>query len=120
MERSGRVCAASQRSRRIDSPAERGPPGAKAFPPMSDLLEVKPAPGRLIGTVQVPGSKSITNRALMLAAMADGVSTLNNALFSDDTRYMSKALRALGIGVEEEPKEERFRVTGTGGRIPES
>ncbi|WP_437593303.1 3-phosphoshikimate 1-carboxyvinyltransferase [Sorangium sp. So ce1000] len=50
---------------------------------------------------RVPGSKSITNRALVLAALADGESTLEGVLHSDDTRHMRSALEALGIGIED-------------------
>jgi 3-phosphoshikimate 1-carboxyvinyltransferase len=52
-------------------------------------------------TWRVPGSKSITNRALVLAALADGESTLEGVLHSDDTRHMRSALSALGIGIED-------------------
>ncbi|KYF92285.1 3-phosphoshikimate 1-carboxyvinyltransferase [Sorangium cellulosum] len=50
---------------------------------------------------RVPGSKSITNRALVLAALADGESTLEGVLHSDDTRHMRSALEALGIGIQD-------------------
>ncbi|GAB4529511.1 MAG: 3-phosphoshikimate 1-carboxyvinyltransferase [Anaerolineales bacterium] len=66
----------------------------------------------------LPGSKSITNRALVLAALADGVTTLEGALFSDDTRYMTEALRALGFQVQADPAARRITVHGLGGRIP--
>jgi len=68
--------------------------------------------------VQVPGSKSITNRALLIAALAHGESTLEGALFSDDTHYMAEAWRQVGIGVSEDPAAARFHVQGHGGRIP--
>lgn len=67
----------------------------------------------LRGRVAPPGSKSITNRALLLAALAGGTSRLTGALKSDDTRYMAAALRAMGVGVEE-PGETGFVVTGSG------
>jgi 3-phosphoshikimate 1-carboxyvinyltransferase len=67
-------------------------------------------------TVSVPGSKSITNRALLLAGLADGRSGLRNALFSDDTRYMAEALRALGAGVQTDRASARIVVDGCGGR----
>ena len=51
-------------------------------------------------TVRVPGSKSITNRALLLAALADGPSTLRGALAADDTRAFAAGLRALGFAVD--------------------
>lgn len=71
-------------------------------------------PGRpLSGRVSPPGSKSITNRALLLAGLARGTSRLTGALKSDDTRYMADALRAMGVTVEE-PDATTFVVTGTG------
>ena len=62
-----------------------------------------PAPtasGPVTATVPVPGSKSITNRALVLAALADGPATITNTLISRDTNLMLDALRTLGVGVE--------------------
>jgi 3-phosphoshikimate 1-carboxyvinyltransferase len=76
-------------------------------------LEVVP-PGRpLNGRVSPPGSKSITNRALLLAGLARGTSRLSGALKSDDTRAMAEALRAMGVAVEE-PDEVTFVVRGSG------
>jgi 3-phosphoshikimate 1-carboxyvinyltransferase len=69
-------------------------------------------------TVQVPGSKSITNRALLIAALARGQSVLDGALFSDDTRYMAESWRRLGVAVEEDRAAQRFRVHGCGGELP--
>lgn len=69
-------------------------------------------------TVSLPGSKSYTNRALLLAAFASGRSTLTGALFSDDTRYMCEPLGRLGITVEEDDAEARFTVSGAGGSFP--
>jgi 3-phosphoshikimate 1-carboxyvinyltransferase len=66
-------------------------------------------------TVGVPGSKSITNRALLLAALADGTSVLEGALASDDTRYMAAALGRLGAGVVESDTGTHFEVSGRGG-----
>ncbi|MDO9502363.1 3-phosphoshikimate 1-carboxyvinyltransferase [Falsiroseomonas sp.] len=71
-------------------------------------------PGRpLRGRVAPPGSKSITNRALLLAALARGTSRITGALKSDDTRHMAGALRAMGVTVEE-PDATGFVVTGSG------
>jgi 3-phosphoshikimate 1-carboxyvinyltransferase len=67
------------------------------------------------GTVQVPGSKSITNRALVCAALADGTSVLSNASDSDDTALMINGLNQLGILVRSEG--ERLVVEGKGGRL---
>ena len=63
----------------------------------------------------VPGSKSITNRALIAAALADGSSELVGALHSDDTRYMAAALNALGVIVESNEAKASFRIEGGGG-----
>lgn len=68
--------------------------------------------------IAVPGSKSVTNRALILAALAEGVSTLTGALASDDTRVMAESLRRLGIAVVEDEAAETLVVTGQGGAIP--
>ena len=86
----------------------------------TDALRIYP-PGRpLVGKVQLPGSKSITNRALLLAGLARGKSRLTGALKSDDTRYMARALRAMGVGVDE-PDATSFEVTGRGGlRAPDA
>jgi len=83
-----------------------------------DTLKIQPLTHAVDAVVTVPGSKSITNRALLIAAMADGESHLKGALFSDDTRYMAQALRQLGIDVVANEKEASFVVRGTGGHIP--
>ncbi len=62
-------------------------------------LPIVPFTKPVSGSVQIPGSKSLTNRALLLAALCDRPVTLTGALFSDDTRLMSEALRKLGITV---------------------
>ena len=81
---------------------------------MAEAMRIHP-PGRpLVGRVQLPGSKSITNRALLLAGLARGRSRLTGALKSDDTRYMADALRAMGVTVDE-PDATSFEVTGRGG-----
>jgi 3-phosphoshikimate 1-carboxyvinyltransferase len=64
-----------------------------------------------------PGSKSITNRALLLAGLAKGTSRLTGALKSDDTRYMAGALRAMGVVIDE-PDQTTFVVTGSGKLLP--
>jgi 3-phosphoshikimate 1-carboxyvinyltransferase len=81
-------------------------------------IEIIPASTRLSATVGVPGSKSITNRALLLAAMAPGRSILENALLSDDTRYMSSALTTLGFTIETDDATRQITVEGLGGSIP--
>jgi 3-phosphoshikimate 1-carboxyvinyltransferase len=74
-------------------------------------------PGRpLRGRIGLPGSKSITNRALLLAALAAGESRLTGALKSADTHWMAQALRAMGVGVET-PDAATFEVRGAAGRL---
>jgi 3-phosphoshikimate 1-carboxyvinyltransferase len=74
--------------------------------------------------VRVPGSKSLTNRVLMVAALAEGTTRLTNALFSDDSQYFAESLRRLGFNVLLEPGSDRpqsspsMTVTGLMGRIP--
>jgi 3-phosphoshikimate 1-carboxyvinyltransferase len=65
--------------------------------------------------VRLPGSKSITNRALLLAALADGESTLSGVLFSDDSHWFIDGLGRLGIAVEVDRAGEQVRVRGVGG-----
>ena len=67
--------------------------------PLPARLEIEPR-GPLAGQISVPGSKSITNRALLLAALAEGESELSGGLESDDTIVMRAALEALGIRVD--------------------
>jgi len=86
---------------------------------MADALTIRPFRGPATGLAGVPGSKSVTNRALVLAALADGETVLEGALFSRDTRILCEALRALGFRVAEEPDAARIAVTGLAGRIPE-
>ena len=83
---------------------------------MSHLL-IHPVARPIDATVRVPGSKSITNRALLLAALCEGKSRLEGALFSDDTHYMSQALIQLGVPVSSDAKGEWFEVEGQGGRF---
>ncbi len=84
------------------------------------MIEIQPISKAVDATIQVPGSKSYTNRALLVAAMANGTSTLTGALFSDDTHYMSAALRKLGVEIDADEKRSTFAVHGNGGVIPAS
>jgi 3-phosphoshikimate 1-carboxyvinyltransferase len=81
-------------------------------------IEIVPITGPLDARVVVPGSKSITNRAMILAAMAQGRSVIDSVLLSDDTRYMTDALRVLGFIVEVDEDAHRITVGGRGGVIP--
>jgi len=82
-----------------------------------DKLTIIPPDKPLTGRAVPPGSKSITNRALLLAGLAKGTSRLTGALKSDDTRYMADALRAMGVIIEE-PDDTSFVVTGSGKLLP--
>ncbi|MCZ4345266.1 3-phosphoshikimate 1-carboxyvinyltransferase [Devosia neptuniae] len=76
-------------------------------------LAITPPSHPLVGRVSPPGSKSITNRALLLAALANGTSHLTGALKSKDTVLMAAALRQMGVSVEE-PDATSFVVTSSG------
>ncbi len=82
------------------------------------MIEIQPIKTPPNATIEVPGSKSFTNRALLVASLANGQSTLTGALFSDDTHYMCKALQKLGVQIEENRKQSTFHVIGNGGNIP--
>ncbi|WP_290728643.1 3-phosphoshikimate 1-carboxyvinyltransferase [Fibrobacter sp. UBA3629] len=69
------------------------------------------------GVVRVPGSKSITNRAFLIAALACGTTRLHNLLRSDDTRYMGEALQKLGVKIEFSEDFSEATVYGNGGPI---
>lgn len=93
--------------------------------PLPELIEIEPLVRPIRAEITVPGSKSITNRALVLAALAEGVTILNGALWSEDTEVMVGCLRRLGFEVEvvqdqQEPANRTMRVRGLGGRIPKS
>ena len=85
-------------------------------PLSTDPLPIDPAKGPITGTVRPPGSKSYTNRALLLAGLAEGQSTLEGALYSDDTLHMARGLAALGMDVAFDEPGQRFAVTGCSGR----
>jgi 3-phosphoshikimate 1-carboxyvinyltransferase len=91
--------------------------------PLPDLIEIVPLDRPVRAEITVPGSKSITNRALVLAALADGETTLTGALWSEDTQVMVDCLQDLGfmVNVEADPAEPGNRtitVYGRGGKIP--
>ena len=91
--------------------------------PLPDLIEISPLTSPVTAHITVPGSKSITNRALILAALAERQTTLTGALWSEDTQIMVEALQALGFSVEvsedaSEVSNRTVTVCGEGGRIP--
>ena len=89
---------------------------------LPDLIEILPLAAPVTAEITAPGSKSITNRALVLAALARGTTTLRGALWSEDTQVMVECLRALGfeVVVSEDPAEDGNRtlaVTGGAGHM---
>lgn len=91
--------------------------------PLPELIEIVPLDKPVHAEVTVPGSKSITNRALILAALTEGEVTLESALWSEDTQIMVECLRRLGFTVNIAPDPEEFcnrsiTVGGLGGKIP--
>jgi 3-phosphoshikimate 1-carboxyvinyltransferase len=81
-------------------------------------ITIQPVSRPVHGSIRPPGSKSITNRALVCAALAEGTSTLTGALDSEDTRVMIECLRKLGIGVGSRDEGQTLIVQGCGGKIP--
>ena len=86
-------------------------------PSERDRIAIQPV-GPLQASIRPPGSKSITNRALVCAALAEGKSLLTGALDSEDTQVMIASLRRLGIQVEHDSARAEIRVLGCGGNIP--
>ncbi len=91
--------------------------------PLPDLIELTPLPGPVAARITVPGSKSITNRALILAALGEGETTLEGALWSEDTQVMVEALQELGFMVNltpdpHEPANRTITVYGGAGSLP--
>src|SRR3984957_2157411 len=90
---------------------------------LPDLIEIKPLGKPVQAQITVPGSKSITNRALILAALANGKTTLRGALWSEDTQVMVDCLQKLGFKINVKPDSKEFcnrtiTVQGRGGNIP--
>jgi len=85
---------------------------------LTDVLPIKPLTHPLRGEVSVPGSKSLTNRALLLAALCDGPVVLSGALFSEDSRIMVDSLQRLGFKVTPNESATTIRVEGRGGSVP--
>ncbi len=85
---------------------------------MLDPLPIPPVSRPLTGSVRPPGSKSLTNRAFITAALAEGTSTLSGVLDSDDTLVMIESLGRLGVRVADRPPHGTF-VEGCGGHLPQ-
>lgn len=85
---------------------------------MPETKTISPALGPVAGSIQPPGSKSITNRALICAALADGTSNLTGVLDSDDTQVMLDSLNRLGFGVTHDPVAGTVQISGADGSVP--
>ena len=85
---------------------------------MTEQYQVKKVGGPIDWTVSVPGSKSMTNRALLLAALSDGTVEVDGVLFSDDSRHFLGALEALGFSMHVDERKRRVSITGCSGHIP--
>ncbi len=90
---------------------------------LPDLIEIVPLDKPVRAEITVPGSKSITNRALILAALAEGEVTLKGALWSEDTQIMVECLKELGFAVNVVPDPDELcnrtiTVKGQGGVVP--
>ncbi len=81
-------------------------------------LDIRPLARPINAVISVPGSKSITNRALVLAALAEGETVLENALFSEDSHWCSQCLGQMGIPIAADKAAARFVVQGKGGAFP--
>ena len=85
---------------------------------MKDIYQVKHIAEPVNWETDVPGSKSITNRALLLAALCDGPVQLNGVLFSDDSRHFLRSLQSLGYEVQVDEPNAVVHVKGNGGILP--
>jgi 3-phosphoshikimate 1-carboxyvinyltransferase len=83
---------------------------------MSDRILIHPVDRPIRGTIRPPGSKSLTNRALITAALASGRSHLTGVLDSQDTRVMVESLRRLGIDLSHNPVTQTIEIKGCAGR----
>jgi 3-phosphoshikimate 1-carboxyvinyltransferase len=81
-------------------------------------VTIQPVARPFTAAITPPGSKSLTNRALVLAALADGASTLSNVLFADDTLVMIDCLMRLGFDLRVDRSHSTIRVEGLAGRVP--
>jgi 3-phosphoshikimate 1-carboxyvinyltransferase len=90
---------------------------------IAEMIEIVPLEKPVVAEITVPGSKSLTNRALILAALGDGQTTLRGALWSEDTQVMVESLRRLGFPIQvkldrRESCNRTLVARGRGGRIP--
>ena len=81
-------------------------------------VEIQPSAGQVDAAIRPPGSKSITNRAIVCAALAEGHSRLCGVLDSEDTQVMIEAWRRLGIDLRHDPAQATLEIRGCGGTLP--
>lgn len=86
--------------------------------PRRGVRAVFPAGGPVDGEVRLPGSKSLTNRALVLASLAEGETRIERPLISDDTLFMVAGLKNLGFQVRKKEQHDFITVQGAGGAVP--
>jgi len=86
----------------------------------SQIMHIIPITHPLNASVRIPGSKSLTNRALLIAALAQGKTRLINALFSDDSSFLVSALQNLGFMIFLDPVNGCMEIQGLGGSIPKN
>ena len=94
---------------------ERG--SCASFATMTEQRAIEPLERPVDAEVQVVGSKSYTNRALIVAALAEGASSLSGVLFSDDTRFMMQSLRELGVSIDADEAACVAQVQGVAGHV---
>jgi len=87
---------------------------------LPQTMQIIPISHSLNAHVRIPGSKSLTNRALLIAALAQGKTRLTNALFSDDSGFLETALQNLGFKIFLDPINGCMEISGLGGSIPKS
>ena len=117
------VASNNKHGRRSGLPAQRK---AKSSPfavaaksaeaEVEETLTLKPIK-KIDGTVRLPGSKSLSNRILLLAALAEGTTKVENLLDSDDIRYMVDALKVLGLSFTEDRANNVLEINGCGGKF---
>lgn len=83
---------------------------------MTATREIQPVTHPIVGSIRPPGSKSLTNRALVVAALAQGTSLLTGVLDSRDTQVMIDSLRKLGLTIDQDLDACTVRITGCAGR----
>lgn len=86
---------------------------------MKNIITLK-SPFKIEGEISLPGSKSITNRALLLASLSNGKTKLKNILYSDDVKYMLKALKKLGVKFDLSKKKKYCVIYGQGKNFPKN